>query len=77
MIPQKIDSQTANELRKILKSVNITNPRVTIDFDKDIVEFEESDEYAVDDLLQSAGVLSPQRVKELKEEIDRARGEWD
>jgi hypothetical protein len=77
MIPQKIDSQTANELRKILKSVNITNPRVTIDFDKDIVEFEESDEYAVDDLLQSAGVLSPQRVEELKEEIDRARGEWD
>ena len=31
MIPQKIDSHIADELRIILRKVNITNPRVTID----------------------------------------------
>ena len=77
MIPQKIDSHTADELRKILYRVNITNPRVTIDFNNDTVELEDADEYAVDDLLQSAGALSPERVKELREEISRMREEWN
>ena len=77
MIPKKIDSHTADELRKILRKVNITNPRVTIDFNNDTVELEDSDEYAVDDLLQSAGVLSPGRVKVLREEIGRMREEWN
>lgn len=77
MIPKKIDSHTADELRKILRRVNITTPRVTIDFNNDTVELEDADEYAVDDLLQSAGALSPERVKELREEIGRMREEWN
>jgi hypothetical protein len=77
MISKKIDSHTANELQKILNKANITSPRVTIDFNKNTVELGEPDEYAVDDLLQSAGALSPERVKELREEIGRMREEWD
>lgn len=77
MIPKKIDSHTANELRKILRRVNITTPKVTINFNNDTVELEDVDEFAVDDLLQSAGSLSPERVKELKEEIGRMREEWN
>ncbi|MCD9022773.1 hypothetical protein [Cohnella silvisoli] len=77
MIPKKMDSNTVRELRKILNKANITNPRVTIDFNKEIVELEETDEYAVDDLLQSVGVLPPNRVKELREEVGQMREEWD
>ena len=50
---------------------------MTIDFNNDTVELEDADEYAVDDLLQSAGALSPERVKELREEIGRMREEWN
>jgi len=77
MLPLKIDSHTAKELRKILRKLNITHPRVTIDFNHDTVELEEADEYSVEDLLQSAGALSSERLKELKDEIGRMREDWD
>ncbi|MCF6093273.1 hypothetical protein L1765_04580 [Microaerobacter geothermalis] len=76
MIPKKLDHQTATELRSILDKLNIKNPRVIIDFEKETVEVEE-DDYSVDDLLESAGALSPDRVNELRREIEKMREEWD
>jgi hypothetical protein len=76
MIPKKIDSATANEIRTILSKLDIKNPRITIDFDKQTIELED-DEYSVDDLLDSAGALSPERVKELREDISKMREDWD
>lgn len=77
MLPQKMDADTVKELRNILRKVNITYPRVIIDFNRETVEMEETGDYSVDDLLQSAGVLSPERIKELKDEVGRMREDWD
>jgi len=35
------------------------------------------DDYAIDDLLEAAGALSPQRGKELSDEVKRSGEEWD
>lgn len=75
MIPRKLDYVTLRELRAILGRLDIKDQRVTIDFDKETIELE--DDYSVDDLLESAGALSPERVKELREEIRVMREEWD
>ena len=75
MIPKKLDNATANEIRNILEKFNIKNPRVTIDFDKKTIEME--DDYSVDDLLESAGALSSDRIRELREDIRIMREEWD
>ncbi|MFC7147729.1 hypothetical protein [Cohnella cellulosilytica] len=48
-----------------------------IDFNQETVEMEETGDYNVDDLLQSAGVLPPERIKELKDEVGRMREDWD
>ncbi|THF75365.1 hypothetical protein [Cohnella fermenti] len=77
MLPQKMDADTVKELRNILRKVNITYPRVIIDFNQETVEMEETGDCSVDDLLQSAGVLSPERIKELKDEVGRMREDWD
>jgi hypothetical protein len=77
MLPQKMDADTVKELRNILRKVNITYPLVIIDFNQETVEMEETGDYRVDDLLQSAGVLSPERIKELKDEVGRMREDWD
>ena len=75
MIPKKLDHTTAAELKAILSKLDIKNPRVTIDFVKETIELD--DEYSVDDLLESAGALSPERVNELREDIKKLREEWD
>jgi hypothetical protein len=49
---------------------------VIIDFNHDTVEMDEFDDYRVDDLLQSAGALSSERIKELKDEVGRMREDW-
>ena len=77
MLPQKMDADTVKESRNILRKVNITYPRVIIDFNQETVEMEETGDYSVDDLLQSAGVLSPERIKELKDEVGRMREDSD
>jgi hypothetical protein len=76
VIPKKFDRQIVNELKTILDGLDIHNQRVTIDFSKEMIEVEE-DDYSIDDLLEAAGTLSPERAKELYEEVKRSREEWD
>lgn len=35
------------------------------------------DDYSIDDLFEAAGMLSPERGKELLDEVKRSREEWD
>ena len=37
----------------------------------------QEENYSIDELLEAAGALSPQRGKELLEEVNRSREEWD
>jgi len=75
MIPKKLDKETAEQFKFLLAKLNITDRRVTIDLDNETIEFE--DDYSIDDILESAGVLTPERAKELQEEVSRMREEWD
>lgn len=75
-IPQKLDKKTANELRSILSSLNITKNRITIDLNNDTVEIE--DEHNINDILQWAGILTPEQGDELIKSIKQNRDEdWD
>lgn len=76
MLPKKIDRQSANEIKAILQKLNINHPRVVIDLEKQTVEAAEED-YSIDDLLDAAGALSPERGKELLNELNRSREEWE
>ncbi|GGA04977.1 hypothetical protein GCM10008018_58630 [Paenibacillus marchantiophytorum] len=76
MIPKKIDFQTASAIKLMLQKLNINNARVLIDLDKQTVEAQD-DDYSVDDLLEAAGMLSPERGKELLDEVKRSREDWD
>ncbi len=76
MIPKKIDKQTANTIKSMLQKLNIYDSRVLIDFHKETVESQDSD-YSIDDLLEAAGTLSPDRAKELLDEVNQSREEWD
>ncbi|CAH1195241.1 hypothetical protein PAECIP111893_00647 [Paenibacillus plantiphilus] len=75
MIPKKMDKETAIQLKFLLAKMNVTDRKVTIDLDNETIEME--DDYAIDDILESAGVLTPARAKELQEEVRRMREEWD
>ncbi|WP_019007229.1 hypothetical protein, partial [Cohnella laeviribosi] len=66
---------TAEQFKFLLAKLNITDRRVTIDLDNETIELE--DDYSIDDILESAGVLTPERAKELQEEVSRMREEWD
>ncbi|MBC8080200.1 MAG: hypothetical protein H7X86_07630 [Gorillibacterium sp.] len=75
-IPKKIDKQTANDLRSILMRMNVTQSKVKIDLDLNTIEVE--DDYSIDDILESAGVLTPNQARELSEEIKKMREEeWN
>ncbi|EGK13393.1 hypothetical protein ACFQ49_05010 [Kroppenstedtia eburnea] len=74
-IPRKIDKQTAKELRSLLSRLNIRNSRVTIDLDNDTIEIVDDD--SIDDILESAGALTPERAAELQAEVKKMREEWD
>jgi hypothetical protein len=76
MIPKKIDIQTVSEIKSMLQKLNINNTRVLIDLEKQTVEAQE-DDYSIDDLLEAAGTLSPERGRELLDEVNRSREEWD
>ena len=75
MIPKKLDKETAEQFKFLLAKLNITDRRVTFDLDNETIELE--DDYSIDDILESAGVLTPERAKELQEEVSRMREEWD
>ncbi len=76
MIPKKMDQQAASAIKSILQKLDINNSRVLIDLEKQTVEAQEED-YSVDDLLEAAGSLTPERGKELLEEINRSREDWN
>lgn len=76
MIPKKIDHQTASAIKSLLQKQNINYARVLIDLEKQTVEAQEED-YSIDDLLEAAGTLSPERGRELLDEVNRSREEWD
>jgi len=75
MIAKKIDQQTATAIKSILQKLNIHHTRVLIDLEKQTVEAQE-DDCSIDDLLEAAGTLSPERGKELLAEVNRSREEW-
>jgi antitoxin component of MazEF toxin-antitoxin module len=75
-IPRKMDKQTANELRSVLSKINITHSKVKIDLDNDTIEVE--DDYSIDDIIESAGILTPEQAKKLTEEVKKMREEeWN
>ncbi|WP_217593511.1 hypothetical protein [Cohnella sp. GbtcB17] len=76
MILKKMDSQATSTIKSILQKLNINNPRVLIDLEKQTVEAQE-DDYSVDDLLEAAGTLTPERGKELLKEVGQSREEWN
>jgi hypothetical protein len=76
VIPKKINRQTVNALKSILDELDIHNQRVTIDFSKEMIEVED-DDYSIEDLLEAARTLTPERAKELDDEVKRSREEWD
>jgi hypothetical protein len=76
MIPKKLDQQAASAIKSILQKLNINNSRVLIDLEKQTVEAQE-DEYSIDDLLEAAGSLTPERGKELLAEVNRSREDWN
>lgn len=56
--------------------MNITQSKVKIDLDNDTIEVE--DDYSIDDILESAGTLTPDEAKELFDEVRRMREEeWN
>ena len=71
-----MDQQTAKELRFILQKMNITHSKVKINLDNDTIEVE--DDYSIDDILESAGVLTPEQAKQLANEVKKMREEeWN
>jgi len=71
-----MDQKTANELRSILTKMNITQSKVKINLDNQTIEVE--DDYSIDDILESAGVLTPEQAKQLADEVKKMREEeWN
>lgn len=75
MLPKKMDNETVNQLKLILRKYDINNNRVLIDLVKETVEVE--DDYSIDDILEAAGTLTSERAKELTEYVRKSREEWD
>ncbi|ALS27215.1 hypothetical protein IJ21_18140 [Paenibacillus sp. 32O-W] len=75
-LPKKMDQQTVNELRSILKKMNITQSKVKINLDNQTIEVE--DDYSIDDILESAGILTPEQARQLTDEVKKMREEeWN
>lgn len=75
-LPKKMDQQTVDELRSILKKMNITQSKVKINLDNQTIEVE--DDYSIDDILESAGILTPEQARQLTDEVKKMREEeWN
>jgi len=72
-----MDATTTKQIRSILDKLNIKHHRILIDLEKETIELNEEEDYSVDDLLESAGVLTQERVRELRDEINKMREEWN
>jgi predicted NAD-dependent protein-ADP-ribosyltransferase YbiA (DUF1768 family) len=53
--------------------MNITQYKVKINLDKQTIEVE--DDSSIDDILESAGVLTPEQAKHLTDEVKKMREE--
>jgi hypothetical protein len=73
-IPKKLDMNTANQLRSIFSRLDISKKKITIDLENDTIEIID-DDYSIDDILESAGALTPERAKEMQEEVKKMRRE--
>ena len=75
-LSQKLDHETIGQLRSILSKLNLSRNKVTIDLENETIEIE--DDYSIDDLLESAGLLTPEQAKELMGEVQKIReDEWN
>lgn len=75
-IPKKLDRETANQLRTIFSKLNLDSRKVTVDLDNETIETE--DECAIDDILESAGILTPEEARQLEETVHQIRErDWD
>jgi hypothetical protein len=68
---KKLDHETANQLRTIFSKLNLDSRKITVDLYNETVESE--DEYAVDDILESAGILTPEEARQLEETVRQMR----
>ncbi len=63
-------------MRTILSKLNLDSRKITIDLYNETIESE--DEYAVDDILESAGILTQEEARELEETVHQMRErDWD
>ncbi|WP_397332378.1 hypothetical protein [Paenibacillus sp. JSM ZJ436] len=68
-----MDQQSARTIKSILQQLNINHSQVLIDREQHSVERQEED-YSIDDLLEAAGLLTPERGKSFKKRsIDPVR----
>jgi hypothetical protein len=75
-LTKKLDQKTVDELRSILMKMNITQSKVKINLDNQTIEVD--DDYSIDDILESAGTLTPEQAKQLADEVKRMREEeWN
>lgn len=75
-ISKKIDHETANQLRTIFSKLNFDGRKITVDLYNETVELD--DEYAVDDILDCAGILTPEEARQLEETVRHMReSDWD
>jgi len=75
-ISKKLDHETANQLRTIFSKLNLDSRKITVDLYNETVESE--DEYAVDDILESVGILTPEEAQQLEETVRQMReGDWN
>lgn len=74
-ISKKLDRETANQLRTIFSKLNLDSEKITVDLFNETVESE--DEYAVDDILASAGILTTEEAQQLEDTVRQMReGDW-
>ncbi len=75
-ISKNLDETTYAQLWTIFSKMNMGRNKVIVDFQKKTIEVE--DEYSIDDILASAGVLTPEQGQQLMEDIKKNREEdWD
>ena len=75
-ISKKIDDATYAQLWSIFSKMNMSRNKVVVDFQKKTIEVE--DDYSVDDIIASAGILTPDQGQQLMLDIKKNREEdWD
>jgi hypothetical protein len=75
-ISKKLDDATYAQLWSIFSKMNMCQNKVIVDFQKKTIEVE--DDYSFDDIIASAGILTPDQGQQLMLDIKKNREEdWD